>query len=865
MSQIVFKNPIVSAGPTLTGIGNGTLSVDRLTHFTIAQDYTLTCIVKSPDTLFSVVGSLDGSVGIATVGTQFFDEELKIFLTIQQGATVFEVGDQFTLTVENGTDLNQENIDDYDELPQKNFGAGTLGLAQGDHNLRYSNTALAAYRHIQELRFLADATGVGGNAITVQFLQYAPAVAASKVIQDLTYTGDTPGAAGNSITVEYVGDGLAGAETVGVVGTAITVHIESSVSTATQVKAAVDAHGPAAALVNVAISGTGSNAQTSVGATALENGADAIGLAGFEFVSVAGTAITVRLESGVSTATQVKAAVDASGPASALISVSIVGNASSPMFPMSGALALQGGKNKNYALNHNEQTDSGSFLEGNANARVQDLIARGTAAISGDAQVGGMLGLADSVVEHDSGPAIPNVQQAINRLIDNKHLEIHTSDGSLVSWASNQLTFSANILFAFRTGSVINTVASSGSPISLSDGYSLYVLLNPGLSTTIATATAATVPQLPNVFRLATRVGSVLIWFNGTSMLTGETGRVGQDGSTASATASTMMRRDSSANSALNKLTVNTGGANGVDVAAAGDMYVGASIGANTMKLGGASSTVEILGNLIVQGTTTTLNTTTLDVEDINIAVNKGGNDASSEGAGLTVDRTGTKGSIIYAAAAATKFKAGNLGAEVELVDLTTQQTLENKWVADSSFRVIGVDPTKYILFDASGTTGTGTALRGNQTVDRVLQLPDADDTLMGKATTDTMTNKTAAVTGAGNHFTGTLGKVAAFNPATGDLEASALNTTSVLTTAAYRASSAALTSGDSSKAVVFSSTLGTTSYRVSAQLVNVTDGSVQFQPVTITAKSATGFTATWNAGVDSNNYVLEYIAMLDS
>jgi len=53
-------------------------------------------------------------------------------------------------------------------------------------------------------------------------------------------------------------------------------------------------------------------------------------------------------------------------------------------------------------------------------------------------------------------------------------------------------------------------------------------------------------------------------------------------------------------------------------------------------------------------------------------------------------------------------------------------------------------DATKRIMFNASGgTTNTRTMLSSTQTVDRTLSLPDATDTLVGKATTDTLTNKT--------------------------------------------------------------------------------------------------------------------------
>lgn len=95
---------------------------------------------------------------------------------------------------------------------------------------------------------------------------------ASKVIQDLTYTADVAGSNGNLITIAYVGGGTAGAEVVTVVGNAIQVQIETGVSTATQVKAAVDGFPAAAALVNVAITGVGGNAQVVAAAANLSGG-----------------------------------------------------------------------------------------------------------------------------------------------------------------------------------------------------------------------------------------------------------------------------------------------------------------------------------------------------------------------------------------------------------------------------------------------------------------------------------------------------------------------------------------------------------------------------------------------------------------
>lgn len=62
----------------------------------------------------------------------------------------------------------------------------------------------------------------------------------------------------------------------------------------------------------------------------------------------------------------------------------------------------------------------------------------------------------------------------------------------------------------------------------------------------------------------------------------------------------------------------------------------------------------------------------------------------------------------------------------------------------DSEFAVgDATDPTKQFKVDAAGTTATATTLQTSQTANRTLTLPDATDTLVGKATTDTLSNKT--------------------------------------------------------------------------------------------------------------------------
>lgn len=96
-------------------------------------------------------------------------------------------------------------------------------------------------------------------------------VASSLVVQDITYTflqnGDN-----NAYTIEYVNDVLAGAEFFSILGQAVTGHIESGVSTATQVHAAALAVPALISAIAPVITGTASNAQVTQAATNFAGG-----------------------------------------------------------------------------------------------------------------------------------------------------------------------------------------------------------------------------------------------------------------------------------------------------------------------------------------------------------------------------------------------------------------------------------------------------------------------------------------------------------------------------------------------------------------------------------------------------------------
>lgn len=78
--------------PGGSNVGNGSISGEAATAATVPQTITLTA---TSATQFSVVGSVSGALGTATVGTPFTSSQVD--LTINAGATAFATGDTFTV------------------------------------------------------------------------------------------------------------------------------------------------------------------------------------------------------------------------------------------------------------------------------------------------------------------------------------------------------------------------------------------------------------------------------------------------------------------------------------------------------------------------------------------------------------------------------------------------------------------------------------------------------------------------------------------------------------------------------------------------------------------------------------------------
>ncbi len=111
----------------------------------------------------------------------------------------------------------------------------------------------------------------------------------------------------------------------------------------------------------------------------------------------------------------------------------------------------------------------------------------------------------------------------------------------------------------------------------------------------------------------------------------------------------------------------------------------GSWVSIGTLNLEQVTGDFIVQGDLTINGTTTTVNSTELETADANITLNKGGTEASAlvNKAGITVEMSDeTDAGIFYSNISGSKFRIGTVAANSEIIDSANFQLVANKEIA---------------------------------------------------------------------------------------------------------------------------------------------------------------------------------------
>jgi hypothetical protein len=210
------------------------------------------------------------SMPIATSSISPFSDNLNADLAIN-GYNSFNSGPQIG-SIRNNNGWAGFNVGaQIDTL----VGNASIVCFSGNPQIGAINSGYCAGVNINPTVTLNKGTFVGYTNSVSNVTNYA-GVKATLVEQDLTFECIQVGTIGNSITIEYTPGGTAGSEVVTAAYPTISVQIDSGVSTATQIKAAIEADLDAMGMLGaITVSGVGSDPQVTFGPLNLAGGEDA--------------------------------------------------------------------------------------------------------------------------------------------------------------------------------------------------------------------------------------------------------------------------------------------------------------------------------------------------------------------------------------------------------------------------------------------------------------------------------------------------------------------------------------------------------------------------------------------------------------
>jgi len=155
----------------------------------------------------------------------------------------------------------------------------------------------------------------------------------------------------------------------------------------------------------------------------------------------------------------------------------------------------------------------------------------------------------------------------------------------------------------------------------------------------------------------------------------------------------------------------------------AGSVSLFADAGANNITIGGSTSTLIVAGNLQINGTTTTVESTNMLIDALAVIVNNGGNTSTSGGSGIDIQ--GDSAAIVGFMRVASG-NVANLEFKAPTGDTLTVATTANSTLAMSANLTVtsastidqNLSTTSDVSFDTVTSTGVGTnAITGSVVV----------------------------------------------------------------------------------------------------------------------------------------------------